>query len=88
MLFIITSGLNTGLAAIAITTISGIYLSRYLGHTHFNVQINNKKTRIAVPTNITRLSYAQQQLRKHAYTSIEYLDFQDGHVVIRLRESI
>jgi hypothetical protein len=85
ILFVLTSGLNTGLAALAITIISNIYLSRHLGKMRLYVKINGKKKTLVVPMNIHKLSYAQRQLDKHTSTSINRLGYENGHVLIELK---
>jgi uncharacterized membrane protein len=83
--FVLTSCLNTTLAGTIITIISNVYMRRYLGKLRLHLHVGNVNKTLVVPINAHKRSYAQRKLDDHETTSIEYLGYERGHVVITLK---
>jgi len=64
MLFVITTPLNSGMAAMAVSTISCTYIYHYLGRVVIKPRFKQDKIRLNVPLNDHAMSYAERQLDK------------------------
>jgi hypothetical protein len=58
---------------------------RYLGKLRLHFFTNGANKTLVVPINAHKRSYAQRKLDDHETTSIEYLGYEHGHVVITLK---